>query len=127
MSKISTARLKSLLFSNPPPENYQRIEQIDQNGKPLVIVLDGFGDGAILLEEQVHRIRFRTLPDDLLVEPSDFEKIDAACRQITSLPAHFTYGAVAGRIFSQIRAGEYPFADYCPGEAQAATPPATAS
>ncbi len=96
MSKISTARLKSLLFSNPPPENYQRIEQIDQNGKPLVIVLDGFGDGAILLEEQVHRIRFRTLPDDLLVEPSDFEKIDAACRQITSLPAHFTSGGGSG-------------------------------
>ncbi len=127
MRKCSTARLKSLIFSNPPPENFRRIEQIDQNGKPLVIVLDGFGDGAILLEEQVHRIRFRTLPNDLLVEPIDFEKIDAACRQITSLPMHLSPGVVAGMVFTQIRSGTYPFAVYCPGEVPTAASSATAS
>lgn len=125
MRKCSTARLKSLLLSNQPPENFQRIEQVDSNGAPLVIVLDEFGDGAVLLERRVHRIRFRTLPNDLFVEPSDFEKIDAACRQITTLPMHVSPGVVAWQVFNQMLAGTYPFAVYCPGEVQAAIPPAT--
>lgn len=94
MRKCSTARLKSLLFSNPPPENFQRIEQIDSNGDRLIIALDSDGSGAILLDEEFHQIRSRQLPRELIVEQPDFKLIDEFCRKVTGRPMILTPGVM---------------------------------
>ncbi|MBL8830365.1 MAG: hypothetical protein JNM18_25540 [Planctomycetaceae bacterium] len=98
MRKLSTRQLKSLLFSNPPLENFQRVELVDSNSDRLIIALDQDGCGAILLDEDVHQIRFRQLPRELIVEPDDFGLIDEFCRKVTGQPMLVTFGVMQMKV-----------------------------